>query len=211
MAGRETDGANCEMSIGDSPVSICNVALAMLSEDPIASLTPPDPNKRGRLCAQFYDTSRRAMLEAAPWRCAKAQFQAAASATAPLFTYGAAYPVPTDYIRMFELPQGGDTRWELMNLAGIGLCIVTNGGQGSTLDETYIYDLQDCTLMSALLVKAIAADMAVNMAWPLARDMSLKEECGKDREAYLSLARTVSAQQASPRAFDADTLLRSRW
>lgn len=199
------------MSIGDTDVSISNLALAMLSEDPIISLSPPDANKRGRLCAQFYDTSRRAMLEAAPWRCAKRQFQATASATAPLFTYAAAYPVPSDFIRLFELPEDGGMRWELMNLAGVGLCIASDGSAGSTLEETYIYDLQDPTLMSALLVKTIAADMAQNMAWPLARDMSLQQMCLQQREAYISLARTVSAQQASPRPFDADTLLRSRW
>lgn len=197
------------MAAGDSPTGISNLALAMLGEDPIAQVDPPDNNKRGRYCAQFYDSSRRAMLAAAPWRCAKRQWQAAAATVVPGFGYNAAYPVPADYIRMYELPDNGVMRWELMNLAGIGLCIVSNAGP--PLDETYIFDLEDCTQMDALLVKAIAADMAVNMAWPLARDMSLKEACKADREAYLSTGRTTSAQQASPRRFDADVLLRSRW
>jgi hypothetical protein len=197
------------MAAGDSPTSTSNLALAMLSEDPISNVNPPDNTKSGRLCAQFYDSSRRAMLEAAPWRCAKRQAQLAAAATVPLFTYGAAYPLPADYIRSFELPEDGGAVWEIMNLAGIGPCLVTN--LGGPLDHTYIFDLQDCTQMSALLVKTIAADMAVNMALPLSRDLSLKQQCEADREGYISLARTASAQQASPRRLDADTMLRSRW
>lgn len=197
------------MAAGDSPTSIANLGLAMIGEDPIASLSPPDNNKRGRYAAQFYDSSRRAMLAAHPWREAKRQLQAAASSTLPPFTYGNAYPVPADFIRMFELPEDGSQRWEMMNLTGIGLCLVTDAG--APLDETYVFDLQDATQMSPLLVKAIAADMAVWMAWPVARDMSLKQECEKERESYLSLARTVSAQQASPRPFDGDVLIRSRW
>lgn len=197
------------MAAGDSSTSICNLALAMLSEDPIANLAPPDNSKAGRLCAQFYDTSRRAILNAHPWREAKRQFQAAASALPPPFTYGAAYPVPADYIRMFELPEDGQMRWEIMNLAGIGLCLVTDAA--GPLDESYIFDLEDTTQMSALLVKTIAADMAVMMALPLSRDASLKQQCQADRDAYLSAARTASAQQGSPPQFDADVLIRSRW
>lgn len=201
------------MSYGDTSVTISNLALAMLSEDPITSLSPATPNnKAARLCALHYDTSRRAMLEAAPWRCAKKQFQATASATAPLFDYGSAYPVPSDYLRMFELPEDGSMRWELINVGG-ALFVMTNAGVSGdgTLDLTYIYDLQDPAIMSPLLVKTIAADMAQAMAFPLSRDLELVQLCVQQREAYLALARTVSAQQASPRPFDADTLLRSRW
>lgn len=195
------------MAAGDSATSISNLGLAMLGEDPIANVDPPDANKRGRLCAQFYDSSRRAILEARPWRCAKRQFQAAAAAVVLPFG-GTAYPVPADYLRMFDIrAQGHD--WELMNPAGLGLCIVTHAG--APLNEEYIFDLTDPTQMSALLVKAIAADMAVNLALPLTRDLGLKQQCALDREAYLALAGTVSAQQATPRRFDADILLRTRW
>lgn len=197
------------MAAGDSPTSISNLALAMLSEDPIANVNPPDNTKSGRLCRQFYDTSRRAMLEAAPWRCAKKQVELAASATVPLFTYNYAYPLPADWIRSFELPEDGLMRWEIMDVAGVGLCLLTDAG--GPLEFTYIYDLQDCTMMQPLLVMTIAADMAVNMALPLSRDMTLKQACMSDREGYLSAARTASAQQASPRQFDSDRLLRSRW
>jgi hypothetical protein len=201
------------MAAGDSSTSISNLALAMLGEDPIANVDPPDNSKRARLCYQFYDSSRRGMLEAHPWRCAKRQVQIAAAALAPAFAYGAAYPAPADFIRFFDLPVNGHQRWEMMNLADIGLCIVTDmtGATGGTLDVDYVFDLRDTARMTPLLVKIIAADMAANMAWPLARDMSLKAQCESDREAYLATARTISAQQASPRRFDADVLLRSRW
>lgn len=194
------------MAAGDSRTSIANLALSMVGEDPISNLDN-EPSKRGRYCRQFYDTSRRAMLAAAPWREAKKEFQAAAQTTPPLFHYSQAYPVPADYIRMVDLesPAG---RWELMNVGDV-LCIVSN--DGAPLDEYYIFDLEDPTLFNPLLTKSIAADIAVNLAWPLARDMSLKEDLKADREAYLVLARTVSGQQASPRIFAGDGILRARW
>jgi hypothetical protein len=197
------------MAAGDSPTSISNLALAMLGEDPILSVDPPDANKRGRAAAAFYDTARRAMLEAYPWRCAKRQAQLAAAASTPLFTYAQAYPLPADFIRFYELPEDGLQRWEVVNLLNIGRCVVTDAG--APLDVTYVFDLTDCTLMDPLLVMTIACDQAAGMALPLARDMSLKTSLLADRDAYLAAARTASAQQASPRHFDTDVLLRSRW
>ena len=195
------------MAAGDSDTLTANLALAMLSEDPIASVNPPDPNKRGRLCYQFIDSSRRAMLAAGQWRCAKRQFQASAAAATLPFG-GTAYPVPPDYIRMYELHDHQE-RWEVMNLAGIGVCVVTRAG--APLNEDYIFDLQDYTQMDTLLVKAIAADLATWMALPLSRDSALRSSCESERDNYLSLARTVSAQQATPRQLDLGILLRSRW
>jgi hypothetical protein len=144
-----------------------------------------------------------------PWREAKRQLQPAASSQAPLFTYAAAYPVPADFIRMYELPESGRVRWELMNLQNIGRCVVTN--DGGPLDAAYIFDLEDTTQMSPLLVKTIAAEIAVNLALPLTRDATLKAQCESDRQGYLAAARTASAQQGSPRQLDSDRLLRARW
>jgi hypothetical protein len=188
---------------------ISAMALAMLGDDPKASADPPENDRRARLARQFYNPARRAMLEAAPWRCAKVQAQLTASATAPLFTYGNAYVLPADFIRFYELPEDGRTRWEIINIAGLGRCVVTDAG--SPLDVTYIFDLTNPTLMDPLLVKAIVFDIAANLAWTLMRDLNLKQAMTVECERYVSLARTTSAQQASPRQFDADLLLRARW
>lgn len=197
------------MAAGDSPTSIVNMALAMLGEPPISNLSPPSPpGKAARLCAQFYDPSRRAMLRAHPFRCAKRQFQAAAAAAALPFG-GTAYPVPSDYIRMYDMAPHRHRRWEVMNLAGIGLCVVSHGG--GPLDEDYIFDLVDATQMDPLLVKTVAAEVAAAIALPLTRDASLKTQAQTDRDTYLSLARTVSAQEASAREWDADVILGSRY
>src|SRR4051812_49288353 len=97
------------MAAGDSIVSICNLALIALGEDQISSLD--DPYKRAILCAALYDPTRRALLRAGKWNFARKQMQLAASATAPLFDYGNAYPLPADFIDMWreadeaDLPQ----------------------------------------------------------------------------------------------------------
>jgi hypothetical protein len=201
------------MAANDSPTSICNLALGMVGGEPILNVNPPDNSRRAVLCAQFYDPSRRAMLMGAPWKEAKRQAQLAASPTPPLFTWGQAYPLPADWLRMWDLPEDWDRgiwgyRWEVMNLTGIGRCIVTDAA--APLDLVYVFDLQDTTQMSADLVMAIAADLAASLAIPLARDIQLKQTAEAVREGRLSVARTTSAQQNSPRQWDADVLLRSR-
>ncbi|HEV2189675.1 MAG TPA: hypothetical protein VGR70_20870 [Stellaceae bacterium] len=183
--------------------------MSMLGEDPITSINPADGSRRSVLAAQFYDPSRRAMLESACWKCAKRQASLVAAASVPLFEFNNAYPIPADYIRSFKVVWSDREPYELMNLAGIGRCIVTNDGSPLNLD--YIFDLQDCTQMDPLLVMAIAADLAAVLAVPLAHDVQLKRDAEADREGRLAIARTTDAQQNRPREFDVDVLLRSRF
>lgn len=198
------------MAANDSPTSICNLALGMLGEDPIDNISPPQPAiKSAILCAQFYDVSRRAMLASALWKCAKRPVQQAAAQAVPPFEYGNAYTLPADFIRPFKLQWNDDEPYELMNLAGVGRCIVTD--HGAPVDLYYIFDLQDCTEMDPLLVMAVAADLAAVLAIPLARDISLKQTAEAEREARLAIARTSDAQQNSPREWDVDVLLGSRF
>src|SRR5665213_2266376 len=179
------------MAAGDSPTSIANIALTEIGEDPISSLIPPDSSRAAIVAAQHYDPSRRAMLEAHPWRCAKRMTTLAAAASAPPFKYGAAYPLPADFIRLYKLDMDLGMPWEIMNLAGIGPCILTNAG--GPIDIEYIFDLQDCTQMTPTLVMAVAYDLAAALAIPIAHDASLVSALEAKREGRLSIARTIDA------------------
>lgn len=194
------------MAAGDSPVSICNIGLIALGEDPITSFTAN--GKRGTLCGVRYDQLRRAMLRACPWNCATRQVQLAASTTAPLFTYSALYAVPADFLRLNDLPDNRDALWELMNIAGVGPCIATD--EGAPLNVLYNFDLQDATQFDPLLSEAIGYAVGATLAIPLARDKALKQMCEQEREGKLASARLTSAQENSRREWDTDTWLRQR-
>ena len=164
------------MAAGDSVVSICNIGLIALGEKPISSLN--DPVKTAILCAARYDQIRRAVLRGAPWNCGKKQTLLAASPTAPLFTYRNAFPLPADFVRMFNLPENDQATWEV-----IGNLLMTD--EGAPLQTLYIFDLQDPTQFDPLLTEAIGQAIGAELARPLGRDKSLKIECGRRMAAGL--------------------------
>ncbi|HWK44923.1 MAG TPA: hypothetical protein VNT30_09390 [Stellaceae bacterium] len=189
------------MSLGDSIISICNTALFALGEDPISSLG--DPTKRAILCKARFDPVRRAVLRAYPWNCAKKQAQLAAAATPPLFTYANAYPLPPDFLRMYDLPESDKAQWEI-----IGRQLLTD--EGAPLDVVYIQDLTDPTVMDPLLVECIGDQLAAELAQPLTQSQAKQQGMLTVLKGKLDAARLADSQQNSPVEWDEDIWLRSR-
>jgi len=189
------------MALGDSIVSICNIALFALGEDPIVSLE--DNTKRAILCNGRYDDVRRAVLRSHPWPCAKVQALLAASATPPLFTFANAYPLPADFIRMVDLPENDEAVWEIQ-----GNALLTD--EDAPLQLVYVRDLTDPTLFDPLLVHTIAYALGVELVEPLAQDGSKLQRLAAMLNDKGETARLVASQGDSPREWDEDVLLRSR-
>ena len=195
------------MAVGDSATSICNIGMIELGEDPISDIQT-EPSKAAILCRNRFDQVRRFVLRDGIWNCAKRQGQLAQSTTAPLFTYSAAYPTPSDFLRMLDLPENDEAVWELMNLSGVGQCICTN--EGSPLNTLYTFDLTDPTVMDPLLAEAIGYRMGFITAMPLTQDKALRDRCEQLYEDTIEKARLAGSQENSVREFDADLWLRRR-
>ena len=84
-----------------SDVGIANAALRKLGQSPITSFS--EANKAGRIANERFAESRDALLAEHPWNFALKRVSLAASATAPEWGYNNAFPLPTDYIRMYEV------------------------------------------------------------------------------------------------------------
>lgn len=197
------------MAIGDSETDICNIGLIEIGEDPISSVFPPDNSKSAILCNKRFHQIRRSVLRMSTfWNCAKRQVQLAQSATAPPFTYAAAYPVPADFIRVVELPENSQAVYEVMNLAGIGTCIVCN--EGAPLALVYIFDLQDPTQMDPLLIDAIGYEIGAKLAQPLGQDKALADRAEARGASAIAAAELPSAQENFVRELDIDVALRAR-
>jgi hypothetical protein len=192
------------MAAGDSVVSICNIALIALGELPITSVFPPDNTKRAILCAQRYDDTRRFVLRTGLWSCAKQQAVLAAAPAGPLFTYGFAYQLPADFNRMIDLPENDHAQWEVF-----GAMLLTD--EGPPLDVVYGRDLQDPALFDPGLVHSIAYSLAAELGMPITNSATKVQQALKTLEGKLDAGRLADSQQNSPKEWDVDVLLRSRF
>lgn len=191
------------MAQGDSATSVANIALIALGEKPLTVLS--ETNKNATLVNARLDDVRRFVLRSHPWRCAKRQVQLAASATAPLFRWTSKYPLPADFIRFYN----EDEMTEYMGIWEVMDGHVYTKRQGA-LNCEYIYDLQDYTVMDAAMIHVIAYHLANEIALPITQNPSRSDLALRTMSAKLDLARTINAQEASPREWDVDVLLWAR-
>lgn len=193
------------MAQGDSIVGICNAGLIALGEDVIASLN--DPTKAAILCAAKYDQCRREMLAEYPWPEGKAYAQLAASPTAPLFKWGNAYPLPADFIRMWDIDDGrraNNPTWEV-----VGGQIYTN--EGAPLPLQYVRDLQDPTRFGALLAECLGLKVAVTICDDLTQSATKLDRVSRRLAERMPVAQTTAAQGDGPQFLDDDVWLGARF
>lgn len=191
------------MAQGDSNISICNIALIALGEEPI--ITMADATKRAILCNARYDDIRRFVIRTHTWNCCKKQAQIAADPTAPLFQYTYRYRIPTDFIRFYDEDQSmyDMSVWDVMD----GF-IYSN--DTAPLNITYIFDQQDCTLMDAIMTHVIAYNIASELGMSITQNATKVQNAKDFMKAKYDIARFIGAQENAPREWDVDVLLRSR-
>lgn len=191
------------MASGDSSVSICNIALIALGEDPITALS--ENNKRAILCNARYDDIRRFCLRTHVWNFAKKQAQIAADPVAPLFDWTSRYAIPSDFIRFYK--EGGDQ-------ADLAIWNVQQGyiyaNTTGALDITYIYDVQDPAQFDSAFVHVLAYNIASELGFSLTQNTSRVQIALQQMSGKVDIARFAGAQENAPREWDVDVLLRSR-
>lgn len=183
-------------------VSICNIGLIALGEDPIADMD--EPYKTAILMKASYDRVRREVLEAFPWRCAKKQARLAASVSnKPVFGWDNAFELPADFVRMFQEQNASEPQWEV-----VGNLIFAN--TAAPFDCVYVCDLDDTTKMSPLLRRMIGLTLASELCEPFTQSTEKQRKIDAKLEAARAMAVTSSSQQASSEAWDIDVLLEAR-
>lgn len=188
------------MAAGDSKVSIANIGLSALGEDPIADIN--QGQKRAICMKGAFDRVLRALLEKHPWRFAKKLAQLAANPVAPAFGYGNAFDLPDDFVRMYdEIDDGED--WEI-----VGGQLMTDGG--GPLNIVYIAFIQDPTKFPPLFCMMLGLELASDQCEAITQSDAKQAKVDKRLSDVRAEAFTSSAQQANPREWDDDILLRSR-
>jgi len=151
----------------NSPVSICNIALALLNQAPVTNIdTPTTPNED--LCKIHYAEERRALLRGHSWNFAIKRAQIASDTATPLFGFSEQYSMPSDFLRFLsrhdelggilisEQSEGVDYQIENGKFL-----MSTNEG---VLRMRYIYDNEDVTSWDPLFIKVLTHNLALAMA-----------------------------------------------
>lgn len=146
------------MSVTDA-TGICNLALDLLAEAPIANLT--DDRRIARWCNRNFDTARDSLLRKAPWRFA-IKLAEISSDTAPIFGWSQAYILPADCLRPLPLTVGGHPDGAIVPSEVIGQRLETNAAAPIRL--RYICRVSDVTAYPADFVEALSAALAMKMA-----------------------------------------------
>lgn len=192
-----------------SNVDICNSALNMVGSSIITSLT--EDSKAARVCNQRYTFVRDAVFRAHPWNCLIRRVKLAQDATAPIYRYAYRYPLPTDpyCLRVLTISDdGADERRDLDFKVEGNRYLLTDQG---TIYIQYISRDEDPQQYDFLLIEALAARLASDIAYPLVGSSSLATNLFAIYEIKLKEARFADAQEGHPDGIEADTFLEARF
>lgn len=151
------------MAAPTSAVEVCNLALDLLKQDAIASITAPTTGTES-ICARWYDHVRRATLRKHPWNFAATRDTVTANATAPAFGYSAAFDLPNDFIRLLTI--GDDAIDDLQGKYQLeDGQLLFSYSTDSALKIRYVYDFTDVAHMDPLFIDVLAAEIALRIAY----------------------------------------------
>jgi len=145
-----------------SDVSISNLALQKLGASRIVSLT--ENSRNAKSVNGCYESLRDREMRAYLWNFAKKRVILAPSSTQPAFMYEAAFPVPSDFLRLIKPARLG-LDWHLEQHEGV-LSILTN--DGDTLEVRYIAKVTNPALFDTLFVEMLAC----KIAWHVCEDIT---------------------------------------
>lgn len=172
-------------------VSICNEALSMIGAKAIQSFD--DNTDNARRCASIYDSTRRALLRMHPWSFAKKRAQLAPVSTHPAFGYGNAFPLPKDFIRVYD---SGQQNYEME-----GRHILANT---NLINLVYVADQDNEQTWDSLFSECMALYLITKLAKPISGSQAEADSADQKLRNMLKQARAINGQERPAQDFAAD-------
>lgn len=187
---------------GISQIAICNSALMKLGDLNILSMI--DASKSAKLCNQFYDTTRDAVLRLHPWNCAIHRKELAASSETPAFEFSYAYPLPSDpyCLRVLSM-ESSDYEYVIE-----GRNLLTNE---SSCKIKYIKKITDPSLFDPLFVNVFVLKLAAVLAFPLTQSRQIVESIEIEFNNALVDARSINAMENNQQRETTSSWINSRY
>lgn len=186
-----------------SEIQICNMALRRLGHDPITGFS--QAVKGASLCALFYAPTRDTVLRAHPWNFAIKRVMLAQETDTPAFEYDYQYALPSDFLKVVRtdfdaLGYEVDYRIE-------GRKLLTSEG---AIGIEYIARITDVAQFDSLFVDCLAARLAAEIGTNLTDNTQLVRTAWELYGEKIKEARSVDAQEGTPRNIEADMWLLAR-
>jgi hypothetical protein len=146
------------------------------------------------------------LLSRHPWNFALKRDSLAASVEAPAWGPAYAYPLPPDYIRIFEVngEDEGTGKWKVENGE-----IVTD--LNAPLEIRYVYRVTDTNRMSSNFREALASTLAADWAEDITGDDNVVQIAAQKSIRAVAQARSNDGQEGIPDQLEADEWLSARW
>lgn len=177
--------------MASAKVDIANLSLLHIGADKITALT--DSNTRAVVCNEFIDQSREEVLVMTRhgWNCAKKRVTIAGDNAEPPFDFDYKYRIPSDCKRvLFPSDEDGSpltTPWER-----IGDYVYSDDDECHLV---YIYDLDNVSKMSPLLVRAWSLQLAISISTRIKQSTRLKNDLRRDMATTILLAEGTEASE----------------
>jgi hypothetical protein len=168
--------------------SICNEALNLCGAKSINNLE--DGTDNARRCAALYDSTRKALLRMHPWSCAKKRVVLAPTTTHPTFGYKNAFPLPKDFLRVYD---PNTQCFEIENRH-----ILSNQ---DSIQLVYIYDNDNEETWDSLLVEAMALYLCSKIAKPITGSQAESDSAYQKLMNLLKQARAINGQERPAQDF----------
>lgn len=183
-----------------SDIEIVNRSLTLLGVDPVNSLS--DPTKAASTANRLYGDSRAAVFRAHPWNCLIKRASLPLDAVKPAYGFENQFVLPNDFLRLLSIEDS------------TGIYSIESRKilyDGEIMRISYVALLTDVPSYDTLLVDALTARLAADMAHPLLQSTQAMEQMWQLYELKLREAKFVDAQENSQQVLDADYWLNSRF
>lgn len=184
-----------------SKTEVANLALSMVGEPSIISLT--DPNEGAKAANLWFDTARDAVLEDHLWNFAMKRTTLATVSGSPEFGFDNKYKLPNDFIRLVAFDPEAQPNYRIE-----GEEIVTDSDNPELL---YVRRVTNLNLWPAAVRMALASRLAHEIAPSLKNNQTDSDTLWQRYQAKLSLARSYDGQQNPPRVIEADEFVNARF
>ncbi|MEW5705085.1 MAG: hypothetical protein AB1781_10960 [Pseudomonadota bacterium] len=189
--------------MSSSEIEICNLALTRLGHSAITAFS--EASVGASLAKLHYANTRDAVLRAHPWNFAIRRVMLAQETTTPAFEYTYQYALPADFLKIVRTDL--DAQGYSVDYRIEGRKLLTDEG---TIGIEYIARIEDVAQFDPMFVDCLAARLAAEIGTKLTDNAQMIRTAWEIYGEKIREARSVDAQEGTPRDIIADEWLLSR-